>query len=289
MRCSICPRACGADRSDKTGFCRCPKEPVVARAALHFWEEPCISGKNGSGAIFFCGCSLRCVFCQNSDISRDASSGKRISTGELALIMKRLEEQGAHNINFVNPTHYADAIISTCKIYRPKIPIVYNSGGYDSVETLKKLEGIVDIYLPDYKYADNALAKRFSGADDLPEITHKAIAEMIRQTGPAQYDENGMMTRGALIRHLILPGHVMNSIAVLKRIGQLESTPVSIMAQYTPKNDLSEFPELQRKLTQEELDRVTRFVERHGIEGYIQSLESAGEGYIPAFDGTGVS
>lgn len=260
----------------------------MARAALHFWEEPCISGKNGSGTIFFCGCSLRCVFCQNSDISRDASKGRRLSARELADTMKMLEEQGAHNINLVNPTHYAEAILSACELYRPKVPIVYNTGGYDSVDTLKRLEGLVDIYLPDYKYADAELAARLSGAKDLPERTHAAITEMIRQTGPAEYDGQGMMLKGTLIRHLILPGHVMNSIAVLKRIAELPRTPVSIMAQFTPKNDLSDFPELQRKLTQGELDRAARFAEKKGIEGYIQSLESADEAYIPAFDGTGV-
>lgn len=287
MNCRQCPRSCGVDRSNALGYCRAPQQPVIARAALHYWEEPCISGKEGSGAIFFSGCVMRCVFCQNSSISRNAT-GKTVSAKDLAEIMRRLEGEGANNINFVNPTHYVHAIISALEIYRPNIPIVYNSGGYESKETIRSLKGICDVYLPDYKYADDDLAMKFSNVRDYSTVAHEAISEMITQTGEPKYDKRGIILKGTIIRHLILPSHVINSIKVLKQIAKLPKTPVSIMAQYTPYNDLSSFPEIDRKLTQKELDRVINFANKLGIEGYIQSLESASSEFIPDFDGTGI-
>ena len=287
MICRLCPRKCGVDRKKELGYCRSPYDPVLARAALHFWEEPCISGKNGSGTIFFSGCSMRCVFCQNSSISRKAE-GKTVTPKELCEIMRRLEDLGAHNINLVNPTHYLHSIIDAVNMYKPKIPIIYNSGGYERISAIKALDGICDVYLPDYKYAESDIAKKFSDAPDYPEVAHEAIGEMIKQTGNPVYDDDQMIKKGTIIRHLILPGHVMNSIKVLKRISALPKTPVSIMAQYTPYNDLSRFPELNRKITKEELDRVERYVEKLGLDGYIQSRKSASEKFIPDFDGTGI-
>lgn len=287
MYCKACPRSCNIDRENKRGFCKSPLYPVICRAALHFWEEPCISGKNGSGTIFFKGCSLRCAFCQNYEISRDGE-GKICSPERLAEIMRELVLQGAHNINLVNPTHFTYAIKETLKIYKPPVPVVYNSGGYDSVSSLKSLEGLIDVYLPDYKYADEKLSSELSGARDYPAAANEAIKEMIRQTGEAVFDEDGMMKRGTLIRHLILPGHVMNTLAVLRKIAELENPIVSIMAQYTPVTKVEGHPELSRKITSAELLRVKKYVEKLNLNGYIQERESADEGYIPKFNVKGM-
>ncbi len=287
MYCKACPRSCNTDRENKRGFCKSPLYPVICRAALHFWEEPCISGKNGSGTIFFKGCSLRCAFCQNYEISRDGE-GKICSPERLAEIMRELVLQGAHNINLVNPTHFTYAIKETLKIYKPPVPVVYNSGGYDSVSSLKSLEGLIDVYLPDYKYADEKLSSELSGARDYPAAANEAIKEMIRQTGEAVFDEDGMMKRGTLIRHLILPGHVMNTLAVLRKIAELENPIVSIMAQYTPVTKVEGHPELSRKITSAELLRVKKYVEKLNLNGYIQERESADEGYIPKFNVKGM-
>ncbi len=287
MYCKACPRSCNIDRENKRGFCKSPIYPVICRAALHFWEEPCISGKNGSGTIFFKGCSLRCAFCQNYEISRDGE-GKICSPERLAEIMRELVLQGAHNINLVNPTHFTYAIKETLKIYKPPVPVVYNSGGYDSVSSLKSLEGLIDVYLPDYKYADEKLSSELSGARDYPAAANEAIREMIRQTGEAVFDEDGMMKRGTLIRHLILPGHVMNTLAVLRKIAELENPIVSIMAQYTPVTKVEGHPELSRKITSAELLRVKKYVEKLNLNGYIQQRESADEGYIPKFNVKGM-
>ena len=287
MYCKACPRSCNIDRENKRGFCKSPIYPVICRAALHFWEEPCISGKNGSGTIFFKGCSLRCAFCQNYEISRDGE-GKICSPERLAEIMRELVLKGAHNINLVNPTHFTYAIKETLKIYKPPVPVVYNSGGYDSVSSLKSLEGLIDVYLPDYKCADEKLSSELSGARDYPAAANEAIKEMIRQTGEAVFDEDGMMKRGTLIRHLILPGHVMNTLAVLRKIAELENPIVSIMAQYTPVTKVEGHPELSRKITSAELLRVKKYVEKLNLNGYIQQRESADEGYIPKFNVKGM-
>lgn len=272
------------NRKTFLGFCKSPNTAMVSRAALHFWEEPCISGKRGSGTIFFNGCTLRCVFCQNSEISRDCLNATPFDARGLADVIKSLEDKGAHNINFVNPTHYTNAIIEALELYKPSIPIVWNTGGYERTETIDKLEGIVDVYLPDYKYADSELARRYSGAEDYPIVAENAIKRMIEQIGSPVFDAQGMMKKGVIIRHLILPGNVMNTLNVLKNILKLPKTMISIMAQYTPCNDLTDFPELNRKLTSSELERVYKFLEKNSIEGYIQSLESADTCFIPDFN-----
>ena len=234
--CNLCPRRCGAVRTDigGGGFCGMPALPVVARAALHFWEEPCISGKRGSGAVFFSGCNLQCVFCQNGSISY-GKYGKAVSIPRLREIFRELAEQGAHNINLVTPTHFLPQVRQALLVKKLPVPVVYNTSGYERPESLKTLEGLVDIYLPDYKYAQPDLAAALSRAPDYPETALAAIAEMVRQTGAPQYDGEGMMTRGVLIRHLILPGHTKNSMAALRAIaGRFPGIPVSLMAQYTP-------------------------------------------------------
>ncbi len=219
MICTLCPRNCGVERTAESGagVCRMGTQPKIARAALHMWEEPCISGTRGSGAVFFSGCGLRCVFCQNEAISQQGE-GKIVTPARLAEIFRELEAQGAHNINLVTAAHFVPAVLEALSLYRPNIPIVYNSSGYESIETLRMLSGVVDIYLPDYKYIDPNMAAMLSGARDYPDVAFAAIAEMIRQTGAPVYDENGMMQRGTLIRHLVLPGLTGDSMKILTRI-----------------------------------------------------------------------
>ena len=268
----------------KGGVCGAPELPKIARAELHFWEEPAISGTKGSGTIFFSGCPLKCVYCQNQQISR-GGVGEIISVERLAELMRELEEKGAHNINFVTPTHYVHAIKAALSLYRPNIPIVYNCGGYESTETLKELEGLVDIYLPDLKYSDNALGKSFSKVGDYFETATAAITEMFRQTGAAEYDENGMLKRGTVVRHLILPGHVRNTIGVLKWLrDHLPQVTVSVMSQYFPIGEFPDYPELERRITEKEQERVLNFLEKNGMtNGWVQDLESADASYVPQF------
>jgi len=262
--------------------------PKIARAGLHMWEEPCISGTRGSGAVFFSGCGLKCVFCQNESISH-GGEGKIVSIERLAEIFRELEEKGAHNINLVTAAQFVPAVIAALKIYRPKIPIVYNSSGYESVDTLRLLEGVVDIYLPDYKYIDNAMAKLLSGAADYPDVALKAISEMVRQTGGAVYDESGMMLRGTQIRHLVLPGLTGDSIRLLTRIAdELPDTPVSLMGQYTPCGRALSIKGMDRRVSKKEYARVLAHMEAIGLPGYRQALESATDAFVPAFDHTGV-
>ncbi len=288
--CTLCPRRCGADREAAAGFCRSGTEPRLARAALHLWEEPCISGSRGSGTVFFSGCSLRCVYCQNGKISA-GNYGKTVSVRRLREIYFDLIAKGAHNINLVNPTHWTEAVIASLEGGLP-VPVVYNTGGYDSVETLRRLEGLVDVYLPDMKYADGALAGQLSAAPDYPETAKAAIREMVRQTGPYELDDEGLLLRGTVIRHLILPGHVENTLRVIDWVA--DSFPpgtvlFSLMSQYTPCGDLARWPELQRRLTQEEYDRCREHLDASGIEdGFFQELSSAEEEYIPPFDLTGI-
>ena len=266
-----------------------PSLPVVARAALHYGEEPCISGANGSGTVFFSGCSLRCCFCQNHSISHK-NEGKAITVERLAEIFKELENAGAHNINLVNPSHYAVSICQALQLYRPNIPVVYNSSGYERVETLRMLDGLVDVYLPDCKYVDPALSMTLSGAEDYFEAASAAIMEMARQTGTAQFDNSGMMVKGTMVRHLVLPGHTKNSMQVLDWLATIkDSVWVSLMFQYTPCGDISAHKELQRTLTQRECEKVWDYMDDLGIvNGYVQDRKSAGTTMIPAFDLTGV-
>ena len=293
MNCSICPRACGKERSDTVGqgFCRQGTLPKIARAALHFWEEPCISGEKGSGTIFFSGCVLGCVFCQNHEIS-GGGFGKVVSEERLAEIMHELVGQGAENINLVSPTPFAETIIRVLEREkeRLKVPVVYNTGGYESVKTLKRLEGLVDIYLPDMKYRSAELSLCYSGAEDYPEIAERAILEMCRQTGPAQYDDRGMMLRGTVVRHLILPSHTEESIDVLRWCKEVlpEGTPVSVMAQYTPCGNLENAPELRRRISKREYNAVLDELFELDLDGYVQERSSAKEEYIPPFDLTGI-
>lgn len=288
MLCNGCPRGCKVDRDKKFGVCGVPFEPKVAKAYLHMWEEPCISGKNGSGTVFFSGCNLKCVYCQNYDISSEAK-GKVISVQRLAEIFRELEDKGATNINLVSPSHYADAIISALNIYRPKIPIVYNSNGYDSLETLEKLKDYVDIFLMDFKYADNDLALKYSSARDYVEVAKANILKARKLVPNGQFDGEIMM-RGVIIRHLILPNHIDNSIAVLKWIAEnIENPFISLMGQYTPMYNTHKYPEIDRKLKPLEYKIVeNKMIELGLTRGYTQDLSSAVEEYTPDFDYEGV-
>lgn len=291
-RCNICPRSCSAVRSGTSGggVCAMGDTFKIARCEKHYWEEPCISGENGSGAVFFSGCALRCVYCQNYKISREGF-GAPVTDENLIRMIKRLEEEGAHNINLVNPTHYTHQIMRVLDQYRPNIPIVYNCGGYEKPETIQALKGYVDIYLPDLKYVDAALSQKYSGAADYFQYASAAILAMYNQVGDPIYDGDGMMRSGLIIRHLILPGQVENSLRVLEWIAAHlpRTVPVSIMSQYTPCGDLARHPELQRRITQQEYDAVyDRLIELDLTEGYIQELSSAKEEYIPPFNLSGV-
>ena len=290
MICNLCPRRCGAERTETVGkgHCRMPEAPVLARAALHMWEEPPISGTNGSGTIFFSGCSLDCVFCQNDQISHQ-DFGKAVTVERLREICLALIGQGAHNINFVNPTHYAHVIARLLAEPLP-VPVVWNSGGYDRVETLRALEGKVDIYLPDLKYLTPALSERYSGAADYPEAAVAAIREMVRQTGPCVV-EDGLLKRGTIIRHLVLPGRLAEAKRVMDWVA--ETFPAgtvlfSLMSQYVPQGRASEFPEIARRLRGSEARNAQAYMEALGLEGFTQEGSAADTEYIPPFDLTGV-
>ncbi|MBQ7541996.1 MAG: 4Fe-4S cluster-binding domain-containing protein [Clostridia bacterium] len=289
--CMLCPRKCAADRGAKPGFCGVGSEPVVARAALHRFEEPCISGTRGSGAVFFCGCNLRCVYCQNEAISR-GKGGRTVTPERLREIYFELIAQGAHNINLVTPSHFAAVAAQSLEGGLP-VPVIWNCGGYESVETLRMLEGKVQIYLPDFKYADASLAARYSAAPDYPRIAEEAIREMYRQTGDFCADADGILQSGVLIRHLVLPGNLANTFGVIDAVRRMfprdAQVLFSLMSQYTPVAAPPQFPELCRRLTQAEYDAAEQYLFDSGIEdGFVQDPESAEEGYIPAFDGTGV-
>lgn len=290
--CSLCPRRCGADRAaGQTGFCGAPEAPVVARAAPHFGEEPCISGTRGSGAVFFAGCNLRCVFCQNYALSRN-QLGREITVQRLREIFLELRDQGVHNINLVTPSHDARAIAQALDGLELGIPVVWNSSGYESVETLRMLEGLVQIYLPDLKYADAALATRYSAAPDYPETARAAILEMFRQTGPFRMDGDGLLQSGVLIRHLILPEQGDNSRRVIDWVSDtFEPGDVlfSLMSQYTPMGELSSFPELRHTVSPALNAAIYAHLLDSRIEdGFYQDLEAATGEMIPKFDGTGV-
>ena len=292
MICNLCPRRCGALRDETQGLgrCRMPSVPVAARAALHHWEEPPISGSRGSGTIFFSGCSLGCVFCQNQEISH-RDFGKVVSLERLVQICDELITQGAHNINFVNPTHFSHAVRALLIRHPLPVPVVWNSGGYDRVETLRALKGLVDVYLPDLKYLDPDTAGRYSAAPDYPEMAAAAIREMVRQTGPCQFDGDGLLRRGTVIRHLILPGQVGQAKAVMDWVSR-EFPPgtvlFSLMSQYTPWGDLSACPELNRRLRPGEMRAAREYMENLGLDGFTQERTSAREEYTPPFDLTGV-
>lgn len=288
MKCNICPRKCNAQRESAQGFCRAPERFKLARAALHFWEEPCINGKNGSGAVFFSGCNLKCVYCQNYEISI-GDKGTQISDERLIEIFEELIDEGAQNINLVNPTHYATRLAEVLSKWKCPVPIVYNSSGYESVETLRLFEGIVDIYLPDFKYIRSEKAQRYSGAKDYPQVVKEALFEMRRQQ-PEDIFENGIMKRGMIIRHLILPQNTNSSLEIIDYIKEnFESTYLSLMAQYVPCGNLKDFPELQRKITKREYEKVVDYACQKGLQRvFVQELGSADKMYIPPFDLNGV-
>ena len=290
MICNLCPRRCGAERTETVGkgHCRMPEAPVLARAALHMWEEPPISGANGSGTIFFSGCSLDCVFCQNDQISHQ-DFGKAVTVERLREICMALIGQGAHNINFVNPTHYAHVIARLLEEPLP-VPVVWNSGGYDRVETLRSMEGKVDIYLPDLKYLTPALSERYSGAADYPEAAVAAIREMVRQTGPCVV-EDGLLKRGTVIRHLVLPGRLAEAKRVMDFISEefpAGTVLFSLMSQYVPQGRAAEFPEIARRLRGSEARNAQAYMEALGLDGFTQEGSAADADYIPPFDLTGV-
>lgn len=289
MICNACPRGCNVDRQNTLGYCKSPEKFKLARASLHYWEEPCISGKNGSGAIFFSGCNLGCVFCQNYEISH-VCKGVEVSDDDLVRIMKRLVDEGANNINFVNPTHYSLQLLRVLEKYKPPVPIVYNTSGYDSVETLKMLDGAVDIYLPDFKYIRPEKALKYSKAEDYPQVAEEALAEMKRQVGEDVFDENGIMQRGMIIRHLVLPSNTNSSISALDYLAEnFGDTYISVMAQYVPCGDLTEYKEINRPLTQREYDKVVNHIFDLGLQKiFVQELEAASDEFIPDFDFTGV-
>lgn len=287
--CDDCPRRCHALRGETGGgICRMGAEPVLARAALHFDEEPVISGTRGSGAVFFSGCALRCRFCQNYPISHDGY-GKRVSVERLREIYLELIDQGANNINLVNPTHFTEAILQSLEGGLP-VPVVWNTGGYERVETLRRLEGRVQVYLPDLKYVYPEHAKRYSAAADYFEYAAPALREMLRQTGPVELDDEGIIRRGVIVRHLILPGCAEESMAALDWIAEnLPGAWISLMAQYLPFGRVEGVDQLDRRLTQEEYDRVVDHLMDLGLEdGFVQELSSSDEKYIPNFDLTGV-
>ena len=287
--CDDCPRRCHALRGETGGgICRMGAEPVLARAALHFDEEPVISGTRGSGAVFFSGCALRCRFCQNYSISHEGY-GKKVSVERLREIYFELIDQWANNINLVNPTHFTEAILQSLEGSLP-VPVVWNTGGYERVETLKRLEGRVQVYLPDLKYVYPERAKRYSAAADYFEYAGPALREMLRQTGPVELDDEGLIRRGVIVRHLILPGCAEESMAALDWIAEnLPGAWISLMAQYLPFGKVEGVDQLDRRLTQEEYDRVVDHLMDLGLEdGFVQELSSSDEKYIPNFDLTGV-
>lgn len=294
--CTLCPRKCHVDRTaGQTGFCGQSDKIMAARAALHFWEEPCLSGTNGSGAVFFSGCNLHCIYCQNHTIAQ-GQSGKEISVERLSEIFLELQDKQAHNINLVTPTHYVPQIIhalQTAKDNGLTIPVVYNTSGYENVDTLKRLEGLIDIYLPDLKYHDSTLSARYSNAPDYFAKASVAIEEMLRQTGgPVFADgEDSLMLKGVIVRHLLLPGCETDSRYLLQYLHQTYGNDiyVSIMNQYTPMPYVTDIPAFNRRITPEEYDRIVDYAIQIGIEnGFIQEGETSSESFIPAFDCEGI-
>ena len=291
--CKDCPRACRAWRDETvgSGFCRCAALPFLVRAAPHFGEEPCITGTRGSGAVFFSGCNLKCVFCQNYNISR-AQTGTPVTSEKLRDILLRLRDKDVHNINLVTPTHFTRVIADALDGLNLGIPVVWNSSGYESVEMLRMLEGLVQVYLPDLKYTDARLAARYSAAPDYFEAASAAIGEMFRQRGPFRMDEDGILQSGVMIRHLILPENEENSMNVIDYVADTfprGSVLFSLMSQYTPMPEAEKFPELKKRVSPETNEMLCHYLKTRRIEtGYWQELSSATEDLIPAFDGTGI-
>ncbi len=289
-RCELCPRRCAVDRTrGERGFCGAGDVIRIARAAPHFWEEPCISGTRGSGTVFFSHCTLRCVYCQNGEISH-GGAGQDITPERLREIYRKLIEKGVHNINLVTPTHFMPLILPT--LADLPVPVVMNCGGYERVETIREIQGSIRIYLPDFKYALPETAETYSAAGDYPETALGAIEEMIRQTGRPRFDEDGMLQSGVIIRHMILPNEIRNSLRVLETLAASfprDAFLLSLMSQYTPAWKAKEIKRISRRITSSEYGRVLKKMEDLGFDrGYTQELSSAKEEYVPPFDGTGV-
>lgn len=292
--CVLCPRECHADREGgERGYCGMEEEVYAARAALHMWEEPCISGERGSGAVFFSGCSLRCVYCQNREIAL-GKRGIKLSRERLAEIFLNLQHQGAANLNLVTAGHFVPQTVAALELARSRgfrLPVVYNSGGYEKAETLRMLEGYVDVYLPDFKYAEPELAAAFSNAPDYPRRASAAIEEMLRQTGPCVFDPEGYIVKGTIVRHLILPGHTRNSVKALRFLLETfgRDLHISILKQYTPVCKSERFPELNRTVTRREYEKVLNAALEMGLKnGYFQESGTAKESFIPDFDYEGL-
>lgn len=289
--CNACPRKCNVERNIgefSRGFCKMPYNAVLARASLHLWEEPVISGERGSGAIFFSGCNLRCVFCQNYEISHE-NFGKQVSKSEFIDIVKNLENQGAHTINLVNPTHFVPFIKEVFSEYKPSVPVVYNTGGYDDVESIRSLQGLIDVYLPDLKYFDSDVSKKYSNAENYFEKASKAVLEMQRQVGKSVI-KDGIMQKGMIIRHLVLPKNTDQSIKILRWIKDNLpiDTYISLMSQYVPYVK-TEYKELNRRIVTAEYQKVIDEFERLGFEnGFMQERSSAQTDFIPKFDLSGI-
>lgn len=290
--CELCPRRCGTLRGDNTpgGVCRSPLLPRVARAAAHYGEEPCIAGKNGTGAVFFTGCNLRCVFCQNVEISR-GEGGRSVTVKELRELLLRLRDQGVDSIDLVTGAHYVPAIAEALSGLTLGVPVVWNSSGYESAETLRQLEGLVQVYMPDFKYYDAEAARRYSAAADYPAVAAAAIREMFRQVGPYVLDESGLMRSGVLIRHLILPGRAEDARDVIDFAADefsRGSVLFSLMSQYTPMPGTARFPELQKRVTAEENRALIHYMQVRRLDGFWQEPDAATSDMIPAWDLTGV-
>ncbi|MCI5579003.1 MAG: radical SAM protein [Oscillospiraceae bacterium] len=295
MKCELCPRMCGVDRAQKRGFCGMGDKITAAKAMLHFWEEPCVSGERGSGAVFFSGCVMKCVFCQNYDISSE-NVGREISEERLAEIFLELQDKGAQNINLVNPTHFVPQIINSIEIAKKqglRLPIVYNSGGYERVETLRMLDGIVSVYLPDVKYYSEELSKTLSAAPNYFDTAMNSVAEMVRQTGKPSFDENGAIKSGVIVRHLVLPNHYKDSVEIIKKLGERFGGEIlfSLMSQYTPFGKVKtdpRFAKMNRRLTTFEYQKALDAVYEAALEGFMQEKSSANEEYTPKFDFEGL-
>ena len=285
--CVLCPRKCSVNREQTPGFCRGGVLPRVAHAGLHHWEEPCLSGTRGSGAVFFSGCTLRCCFCQNQKISA-GNLGREITVPQLARIFLNLQEQGAHNLNLVTATHYLPPVLDALDLVKEQlhIPVVYNTSGYETVETLELLKGYVDIFLPDFKYADSQWAGRFSGAPDYPDVAKKSVRKMVELAGPPVFGKDGLLKSGVIVRHLALPSLRADTFAILEWIKEnvADQVLISVMCQYTPMG-IQEYKPLNRRLSTYEYQLILDKMEKLGLEnGYVQQRESAGTEYIPPFD-----
>ncbi|MDD6312879.1 MAG: radical SAM protein [Firmicutes bacterium] len=293
MLCNLCPRRCGIDRETAVGVCRCGANASVSSYMLHHWEEPCISGTRGAGAVFFSGCPLQCVYCQNIGFSR-GGSGKVYSANELAGLFLYLQEKGAHNLDLVTPTHFFPAVRDALELigHQLKIPVVYNTSGYENPEMIPEIGKYADVFLTDFKYALPERAQRYSRARDYCEIAEKSLHLMLEQTGKPKFDDNGLLVSGVIIRHLVLPGGIKDTKAVLDRIAAILSefgegyALVSLMSQYTPNGKTAAFTELNRRITSLEYQRAVEHMQSLGLTGYIQDISSAAEGYVPSTDTT---